>query len=260
MDRRRFLVRSVFFLAGSLCGVNIFSKAFASGGQKTGSPFQARVAIIIDDIGHCVSRARQFLDLKAPITFSILPRLPNSQDLAKEIHAQGREIMLHQPMEPYNPDLDPGPGAIYLDDPGGEILRITEENIAGIPFALGVNNHMGSRFTEDKKKMSDVLKVVKERALFFVDSVTSHRSAAYQAARKLHVAAGHRNIFLDNRVEESAVLSQLIRLKRYALLYGQAIGIGHPFPETARAIGHFLKALEGSSVSLVHVSRLIYPG
>jgi polysaccharide deacetylase 2 family uncharacterized protein YibQ len=117
MDRRSFLLKSAGLLVGSLFGVNSFSKVFALEKHQTHPFIKPRIALIIDDIGYSLSRARRFLDLGAPITYSILPRQVYSHDLAIEIHGQGHEIMLHQPMEPYNANLfDPGPGALYVGD------------------------------------------------------------------------------------------------------------------------------------------------
>ena len=258
MDRRSFLLKSAGLLVGSLFGVNSFSKVFALEKHQTHPIIDPSIALIIDDIGYSLSRARRFLDLGAPITYSILPRQVYSHDLAIEIHGQGHEIMLHQPMEPYNANLfDPGPGALYVGDGAERIGMIMEENIAGVPFAVGVNNHMGSRFTECRNEISASLSVVKKRGLFFIDSLTSSRSKAFQTARRLHIAAAGRNIFLDNLHEKSAILHQLNKLKKHAQKYGHAVGIGHPFPETAQAIGQFIKDLNDSDVSLVYVSGVL---
>ena len=167
--------------------------------------------------------------------------------------------MLHQPMEPLNGDLDPGPGALYVGDELDRIVRVLAENIAQVPFAEGVNNHMGSRFTASGKEVHEALCVVKEKGLFFVDSLTSSRSMAYKTARELHMPTAYRNIFLDNHLDSEYILRQLRRLKSIALKYGHAIGIGHPFPETARTIGLFLEEMDDSDISLVHVSDLIQP-
>jgi polysaccharide deacetylase 2 family uncharacterized protein YibQ len=214
------------------------------------------MALIIDDIGHSVSKARRFLELDVPITFSILPRLAHSYRLAIEIHKCGHETMLHQPMEPHNSILDPGPGSLYVGYEGPEITRILERNMASVPFAVGVNNHMGSRFTECQKEMSEVLRVVARNSLFYIDSLTSSRSKAYLAARRLNVTAARRDVFLDNIPRESYILSRLQRLERCAAAHGGAVGIGHPFPETARAIKRFL-ADRDPGVSLVHVSSFL---
>jgi polysaccharide deacetylase 2 family uncharacterized protein YibQ len=257
MDRRMFLLKSISFLFGSLCGLKSFSKALAYEESKNKAFVQPRIALIIDDIGPSFYRARQFLKLCVPITFAILPKFRKSHPLAMEINSQGHEIMLHQPMEPYQSDINPGPGALYVGDGAARIFRIMEENVSDVPFVAGVNNHMGSKFTTREKEMGEVLTFVKERSLFFVDSVTTGRSMGYETAKRLHMDAAFRNIFLDNRLEESAILSQLRKLKRHALKYGRAIGIGHPFPETAKAIDRFLRDHKHSGLSFVHISHVL---
>jgi len=259
MDRRNFLMKSAFFLAGSFVGFNSFSKAFAYGKFKTETHPQPRISLIIDDIGYSFTRTKRFLELGIPVTFAVLPKLYNTHDLAAEIHAKGHEIMLHQPMEPYNANLNPGPGALYVGYGTSRIVRIMEENLLDVPFAIGVNNHMGSKFTSCQKEIKEALRVVKERDLFFVDSLTSSRSKAYKTAKRLHLATACRNIFLDNNPSESGVLSQLFKLKRYAYAYGHAIGIGHPYMETAKAIKQFLRTFEKSDLCFVHISKLIHP-
>ncbi len=259
IKRRDFLFRSAYFLLGSVFGLNGFSKAHASVNQQGGCFTSATIALIIDDIGFSRQRAREFLDLEVPLTFSILPRLKQSYDLALEIHESGHEIMLHQPMEPYNPTIDPGPGALYVGYQADRIAEIMEENIFGLPYMTGVNNHMGSKFTESRNKIKEFLGIIKETGFFFVDSLTTNRSKAYQTAKRLQIDTARRNLFLDNRQEVSAVLYQLSHLKIIAKKYGCAIGIGHPFPETARAIGYFIRDLKGSGVSLVPASNLICP-
>jgi len=250
MGRREFLRRTPPLLLGSLLGMGLFSKVFA---------FQPRIALIIDDIGYSRHRAEPFLDLPIDMTFSILPKLRKSEILAREFHDQGQEIMLHQPMEPYDQDLDPGPGALFVGDEPEKIAKTLDDNISEIPHAVGVNNHMGSRFTASRREISEALRVVKKRDLLFVDSLTSSKSKAYKTARNLHLAAGYRNTFLDNIPCESKIHAQLQRLKKHVLQSGQGIGIGHPYPETARAIRRFINDLQGSGISFVHVSRLIQP-
>lgn len=259
MDRREFLYRSASFLAGSLWGIGSFSNAVAFGGPRNnGYSSQPRIALIIDDIGQSLSAARQFIDLGAPITFSILPQLAHSYELAMDIHDKGQEVMLHQPMEPHNSGLDPGPGALYVGYATEMIFGIMEENVSKVPFALGINNHMGSKFTECEKEMDEVLHVVRKRGLFFIDSLTSSRSMGYHSAKRLHMSTGHRDIFLDDFVNEPDIFCQLNKLEEHAQRYGHAIGIGHPFPETARAIRQFIREGKDRSFSLVHVSSLLY--
>ena len=182
-------------LVSGVFSLNFMARAFADAavGPRGGRP--PRIALIIDDIGHSLSRARNFLALNIPITFSILPKLTYSTDLSKEIYDRGHEIMLHQPMEPFNPQFDPGPGALYVGYETERIIGILEENIGEMPFASGVNNHMGSKFTSTHREIADALKVIRDVDLFFIDSMTSHSSHAYETAKKLHMATAYRHIF-----------------------------------------------------------------
>jgi polysaccharide deacetylase 2 family uncharacterized protein YibQ len=260
MNRREFLARTAFFLIGGFLKVNDLPKAQAFDDLNSDSAIEPRISLIIDDIGPNLSGAKWFLDLNIPITFAVLPRLCKSEEAATLVHDAGHEIMLHQPMEPDDRHLDPGPGALFVGYGSNKIVRIMEENISLIPFAAGVNNHMGSRFTRYSGEVLETLQVVKEKGLFFVDSLTTSRSKAFETARNLNVPAASRNVFLDNILEESAIVHQLSLLKKRALKQGHSVGIGHPFPETARAIRSFLKEPAEAGFTWVYVSRLIENG
>jgi hypothetical protein len=270
MQRREFLVKGAALLAGSILGLEPLSKALALNNAQNPDLFfpipqrktnpssgKPKVALIIDDFGESVSRASHFLELGVPITYAVLPRLPKSVETAYKIHEAGHEILLHQPMEPQDSGVDPGPGALYVGDDPRKIAKIVSENIAEIPFISGMNNHMGSRFTEHQSEMYNTLTVAKQRGLFFVDSLTSSHSQGFRTARNLHIPWAYRHIFLDNSLEEPAILAQLQQLKSRAVRRGQAIGIGHPFPETARAIKHFIKELQDANITLVYSSDLV---
>jgi polysaccharide deacetylase 2 family uncharacterized protein YibQ len=219
----------------------------------------ASIALIIDDIGYSRSRLRLFLGLDVPMTFSVLPRLPLSRDLAKEIAETGRELMLHQPMEPINPAKNPGPGALYVGDRPERIADILGTNLAEMPRATGVNNHMGSRFTASSPEIVQALDVVKRNELFFIDSMTSSRSIAFETARRMNLSSGRRSVFLDNRREAAAVTHQMHRLETLAIRWGHAVGIGHPFGQTAEGIRRYLQQRKSAVVRLVMVSDTLEP-
>jgi uncharacterized protein len=253
MDRREFLYKGAAFSIGSILGISSISRAFAC---ETPAP-HPRIALIIDDIGYSRSRLEKFLEIETVMTFAVLPRLPLSLALAEQIHSLGYEMMLHQPMEPSNATIDPGPGAVYVGDDEDRIGRVLQENMSEFPFAKGINNHMGSKFTACPREMTDVIKTMKGTGLFFVDSLTTNHSTGYQTAKSLQVAAARRNIFLDNIVDVSAISVQLNQLKALALRTGHAVGIGHPFPETAEAIALFKDGLIDSNIQMVKMSSLI---
>jgi len=253
MNRRAFIYKTAAFSIGSLLGLNSFSCS----SDCDASEHEPEIALIIDDIGFSRSRLDMFIELEMVMTFAVLPRLPMSPLLAEEMHSLGYEVMLHQPMEPADTSVDPGPGAVYVGDEGGRIAAILEENLAAFPYAVGVNNHMGSRFTECQREMTDVISILKDKGLYFVDSLTTSHSTGYRIVKCLDVAAARRNIFLDTVVEVSVIRKQLEKLKEFAVKNGAAIGIGHPFPETAEAISDFKKDLAGSNIRMVNVSELI---
>jgi hypothetical protein len=116
---------------------------------------------------------------------------------------------------------------------------------------------MGSRFTACGTEMKEALSVVRDEGLFFVDSLTTSRSTGYNTAKTMHISAVRRNVFLDNVQEETCIRLQLEKLKRFALRHGQAIGIGHPFPETVKMVDLFVKELNTTDISMVPISNLL---
>ncbi len=258
MDRRRFLIHSAAFLFGSTLFPHHIARVWAGTGGDASHHKSPRVALIIDDIGHSRARALDFLQLPIPITYAVLPRLRLSHPLALQIRAHAHELLLHQPMEPSNGEYDPGPGALFVGDTFSKISETLETNFAEVPYAVGVNNHMGSKFTSSEHEILDTLRVIKERNLFFIDSWTSTRSKAYATARQIHMASACRNIFIDNRRDIGAILMQLRKMRQRACWTGSAIGIGHPFSETVQALTLFLQDPRNASIEWCYVSDLVY--
>jgi uncharacterized protein len=256
VNRRGFIFKAGMTAAEFLIGASVFQFARKAAAQEsTLQRTPPKMAIIIDDIGISRARADMFLELDLPLTFAVLPRLAFSRQLAHEIYSQGREVLLHQPMEPCNHCMDPGPGALFKGATKTDIRRTILENLEEVPFAVGVNNHMGSLFTECPDEMHVTLDEIKRNRRFFVDSLTSTHSIGWQTARTMRLPASRRNIFLDTRVDQEVILDQLYRLKHIAEKYGRAVGIGHPYRETANALQLFFGR---EQVALLPVSQLIY--
>ncbi len=221
---------------------------------------KARVAIIIDDLGMGGRVTKELLAINRPLNFSILPFLPHSKDTAIKAKKRGFLVMLHLPMEPKGypaRDKDPGKGAILMSTPRKEIAKIIAQDLSGIPYVQGANNHTGSRLTEDKEMMSLILKELKKRNLFFIDSKTSDKSVAYREAKRLGLKCGERDVFLDNEIDLDYIKGQIRLLARIALKEGQAIGIGHAHSLTARAIRESIPELENQGIEFVLVSELV---
>ncbi len=221
-------------------------------------PGRPRLAIVIDDLGYSLSAAQRLADLDLPLTFSILPRAPHAREIAQMAQAKGLEILVHMPMEPRSyPQLTPGPGALLVSMSEAELRRQTQANLDQVPGAVGVNNHMGSRFTEDARALQPVLEVIRQAGLFFLDSATSPRSQAQDLARRMGLAQGQRDVFLDHDPGRPAIERQMERLLALARGRGQAIAIGHPGADTIRALEQYAGRLR-SEVEMVPVSRLIH--
>jgi len=254
MNRRVFLRRMAALAAVQILGLHPLARVLAAANPVGGQA--PAIALIIDDIGFSRQRLDLFLALDLPLTFAVLPRLPLSAQAAATVAGAGHQVLLHQPMQPVHRHLDPGPGALLVGDSPQRIRRVMEANLDGLPQAIGVNNHMGSLFTGRQPEIQMALEVVRDSGLFFIDSLTSYRSQAYQTACRLNMAASRRDVFIDNRPEVPYILNQLKRLTVEALQTGLAVGVGHPHPQTAEAIGLFRARYRHHGVAMVHSSRI----
>jgi uncharacterized protein len=216
-----------------------------------------KVAIVIDDLGYQRQLALKFVELDIPLTLAFLPQAPFAGEMARKATQNGKEILLHIPMEPKNyPEIDPGPGALLTAMTDREIGEILEKDFRLFPQAAGVNNHMGSRFTEDEEKMALLLKRIKGENLFFLDSLTTPDSVGLSLASRMGVKAIGRDIFLDNVSEDKSIRLQLDALIRLAQERGMAVGCGHPHPQTLQAIREKIPELR-EKVRLVPLSSLV---
>jgi len=220
---------------------------------KDGRP---KIAIIVDDLGYAPKTDLSFFRLNMPLSLSVLPYGPSTRAVVKKANKEGRELILHLPMEPKNyPSVKPGPGGLFLSMGANEILSVLREDLRRIPGASGVNNHMGSSFTENREKMLVVLKELKKRGLYFVDSRTTKHTVGLDLARDIGLPAARRRVFLDNNLEPKALKIQMERLLSMARHRGSAIGICHPYKETHQLLKRYRSKIE-KEYQLVPASEL----
>ena len=217
-----------------------------------------RAAIVIDDLGGDLAAAERLLSLPYGLTFSVLPYLAHSTAVAEEAHRDGREVMLHLPMEAEpGSGMAPGRGAIKLGMTGPEVVGTIDGDLANVPYVRGANNHMGSRATADARLMAEVMRTLANRHLYFIDSRTTVETVAYDAARQEGVPTFFRSVFLDDQQETAYSLRQLEAFRRIVEQRGAALAIGHPHPTTIEALERFLPELERDDVELVPPSELV---
>jgi uncharacterized protein len=217
-----------------------------------------QVALIIDDLGYARGITRQFAELGAVLTYSIFPHAPYRDQAVAVARKAGFEIMLHLPMEPEEfPAVNPGPGALLSSMTPDQLIRQLNDDLDSLPHILGVNNHMGSRLTAEADRMNQVFSILKRRHLFFIDSRTTTHTVCRQAARLLQVPFAQRDVFLDHDPHPDAIRKQILRLIAVAEKHGQAVGIGHPHPDTFAVFKAMLPEIE-SKVTLVPASRVVH--
>ncbi|HEX9909431.1 MAG TPA: divergent polysaccharide deacetylase family protein [Desulfatiglandales bacterium] len=224
---------------------------------REGSETPPKVAIIIDDVGFDVELARSFLDLKLPLTLSILPTAPHAQAIAREAMGKGAEVLLHLPMEPKESNGDgPGSGALLEKMGEEEFVETLNGHLSRIPGIKGVNNHMGSLLTEREDKMALLFRELKKRHLFYVDSRTTPQTVASRVATEMKVPVASRSVFLDHDLSQEAMKVQWERLLAMARQHGHAVVIAHPHRETLVFLREHLQDLR-SEARLVRVADIV---
>jgi uncharacterized protein len=217
-----------------------------------------QVAIIIDDIGYDITPVRELLRIDAEITFAILPLLAHSREAADMLHKANRETLLHLPMEPLSyPKEKPGNGAIFTDMNDEELILQLEKNLASVPYVSGVNNHMGSKFMADEEKLEPIFKQLKKKNLFFIDSRTTNNTKTAAVSQKVHLTVASRRIFLDNERDYHKIYQILMDLAEAPSGNSPLIVIGHPYPETIRALRDASKVFREKGISIIPVSKLL---
>jgi len=224
-------------------------------GARSSGP---RLAIILDDLGNDRAAAEAIFALAYPLTISVLPNHEHSVDIAQEAHRRGFQVMLHLPMQslanetPEAQELHPGM-------PAPEVAAMVDQFLQNVPDAAGVNNHQGSQATADAALMDELMPVLRDRHLFYVDSRTTAATVAYDTAQDLGVRSAFRNVpFLDDVAQVAAVRKQLELALRGAREKGEAVAIGHPHPATLQALREVLPQAQARGVHLVPASELTH--
>ena len=213
------------------------------------------ISIVLDDMGLNRKRLNEGIELGGPLTLSFLSYAPNLIEQTTIASSKGHELMLHLPMEPLG-DEDPGPGALLVDMKNMYLKQRLNLALEKFPNFIGVNNHMGSRFTSNLKSMQFLLRNLKERGYLFLDSVTTSGSVALKIGRRLEAPVVARDIFLDDVDDEKEVKLRLAQTELIAKKTGTAIAIGHPRKATLRVLKDWMYGLEQKKIQLVPLSTI----
>ncbi len=226
----------------------------ASYADPAGRPM---VAVVIDDMGVDRAHSDRAAALPAPLTLAFLPY---ARDLGRQVRAAraaGHEILAHVPAEPGTIAVDPGPHYLAVGRSEVELRRNIAWNLAQLDGFVGVNNHMGSRFTADPTGMTVLMDELATRGLLFLDSRTTAATVGATTASAHGVPYAERDVFLDNDPSVEAILVQLAELEAEARRTGSAIGIGHPHEATIEALALWLPEARKRGIALVPVSAVV---
>lgn len=231
--------------------------------QINALPFESddrpQIAIVIDDMGVDRARSELAVALPPPLTMSYLTYGKHLETQTTRARQAGHELLMHIPMEPSSTTVDPGPNVLLSGMEETELLHNLRWNLDQFSGYVGVNNHMGSRFTSDFKSMASVMKELNNRGLMFLDSLTSAKSQGSRAARSTGIPHLTRNVFLDHEDDLDAINRRLRDTERLALRQGHAIAIGHPRDNTLAALTVWLNTVEEKGFQLVPLTALLKP-
>lgn len=215
------------------------------------------VAIVIDDVGIDRLRSERAIALPAPLTLALLPYARDVRTMARKARAAGHETLVHMPMEPKGMAVDPGPVTLTARLSPADFQKILAHNLDAMEGYVGINNHMGSRMTEDRAAMTRVMDVLSARGLMFLDSRTTAQSVGAQVAAEQGVPHLSRDVFLDNDPSPQALSAALRQVEEVAQRKGSAVAIGHPKDATLAALAEWLPTLAHKGLVAVPVSALL---
>jgi len=218
-----------------------------------------RIALVIDDLGRSLRDVEALAALDIDITYAVLPFETRTREVVADLSGRGVEYICHMPMQPRG-GANPGPGALTLAMSPAELRQAARQALAAVPGARGVNNHMGSSISAERQAISQVLAVVSEAGLYYLDSRTSADTLGYSVARQLGVPAGERQVFLDTERDPRFIEQQFERLLRLARQRGGVIAIAHPYRETLEILAREVPRARAAGLEFVRLSELLDSG
>lgn len=221
------------------------------------TPDKAKIVIIIDDVGMNYSAAKELIEIKEPLTMAFLPYARNVDKLAKASKEAGQELMIHMPMEPMDGDLDTGSINLKTSYSSKEFDSMMDKAFAAFDGYVGLNNHMGSKFTQDPESMRRLMDRLYQEGMLFVDSRTIHTSVAEKTANDFLVPNIARDVFIDHDPSAEGVRKSLEKVESVARKHGLVVAIGHPKTETIKALKEWIPTLESKGMVLVPVSAVV---
>ena len=222
-----------------------------------------RIAIVLDDWGYNLTNLSALADIKTPITIAVLPNLLYSKQVAQTVKREGYQVILHLPLES-EAGARPEKDTLYCAMDEKEIMQKLKQILNSVPGISGVNNHQGSKATEDVRMMGIILSELKKENLFFLDSLTTNKSICSEEAKATGTKYAKRDVFLDlpsakfkNEELHAYIKGQVDKLCQMAIKNGYAIGIGHDRKTTLAVLREVIPQLKKRGIRFVFLSELV---
>ena len=216
-----------------------------------------RIAVVIDDLGLDRARSARAIALPAPLTLAFLPYAMDLGPQTEAARKAGHELLVHVPMEPIGKNNDAGPSPLDIGMSSEAVLQRLRWDLSRFDGYVGIDNHMGSRFTSDAEALQPVMQELHDRGLLFLDSRTVAHSAGPAVAARYRVPHAGRDVFLDDEMSSPTIEARLAELERVARRNGSAIAIGHPHDATLEALRTWLRDAPSKGFVLVPVSAIV---
>ncbi|MDG1206823.1 MAG: divergent polysaccharide deacetylase family protein [Pseudomonadales bacterium] len=216
----------------------------------------AYLAIIIDDLGHNLSNGERAVRLSSPVTYAVLPDSIHAKTISLLAHTSNKEVLVHLPMTNHSNHPD-SPNTLNEQQAEHEFLEAIDRAIQQVPYAIGINNHMGSRLTQQRTQMTWLMQDLKKRDMFFIDSRTTPATVAEQVARETNLKAAHRDVFLDNIRNHEAISAAFASAVHIAKTQGSALVIAHPYPVTLQFLEETLPLMKDMGIEVIRTSELV---
>ena len=214
------------------------------------------IAVVIDNLGYSEGEFSRVMALGEGITLAFLPYTARVTEYAQRARAKGFEILVHMPMEPTHSSADPGPNALLTDIGDSELMRRLPHNLSRLAGYVGINNHMGSKFSQNRRAMLLVLNELEARGLLYLDSVTVSSTIGACLAEASRMPYASRDVFLDNLAEQGFIEGQLRAVEKVARQTGRAVAIGHPYDKTLEVLRRWLPDARKRGFEFVPISTI----
>ncbi len=213
-----------------------------------------KLSIVIDDMGYDKNLAYKFLSLNMPLAYSFLPDATYSTQLSNRFGERGYTVMIHMPSEPIDyPKDNPGKNAIYTTTSREKTFYLLNRAYENVHYAMGLNNHMGSKILQDKRHLDYIMEFLKTKHLFFIDSATIADSLGCKEAKKFDILCARRRVFLDNIKNVNYIKGQIELAVKMLKKRNSVVAIGHCSEATYEALREEKKLLKPYIIDVEYI-------